>query len=69
VHRIWQMNGLARVTNGVIDIDTSANGYAVRATGDINGDGNSDIVWDRGSNSHVVWTMSSAGRTGTIKVD
>lgn len=57
----WLMNG-STVTNGVV-VGGSVSGYQVRYTGDFNGDGRWEPIYQNASGNMWVWFLGSDGAT------
>jgi hypothetical protein len=66
---IWEMNGNNRIGGGPISALTSPNvplvpgpDWKVVGTGDFNGDGNADILWQNSSTGQAsIWDLNGAG--------
>lgn len=59
----WLMNG-STVTNGVV-VGGSVSGYEIRYTGDFNGDGRWEAVYQNASGNMWVWFLAANGTTVT----
>ena len=60
---VWQMANTTIVGGGVVSFNPGPS-WLIRASGDFNGDGQSDILWQNSDGSVAVWDMNGATSIG-----
>lgn len=68
---VWLMNGVARTGTAVLWAGGTASDavWVPQATGDFNGDGQTDLVWRNSSTGRVIiWYLNGVTRTGTVAI-
>ena len=59
---LWTMNGFSIIGAGFVGATTQSSAWKVIMSGDINGDGNSDIIWQNTATGGVyAWEMGGNG--------
>jgi hypothetical protein len=68
--RVWLLDGLTQRFAGPVSGVTPniALAWTISATGDLDGNGTSDIVWRHTSGAVVAWLMDGATRVGSATV-
>ena len=63
---IWEMNGLTQIPGGSAAVGPNPGpGWAEIGTGDFNGDGHADILWQNASNGQAaIWEMNGTNVIG-----
>lgn len=65
-NRVWLMNGTNHTASQPLPTDPAFAAWKMVGTGDFNGDGNTDIVWEHPTQDHhEVWYMCGTSRIGT----
>jgi hypothetical protein len=55
---IWEMNGTTVLNHSSASVATVASQWSIQLTGDFNGDGKSDILWQDTSGDVAIWEMN-----------
>jgi len=56
---IWEMNGLSQIPGGSAEVGPNPGpGWTAIGTGDFNGDGHADILWQNADGQAAIWEMN-----------
>ena len=65
VYQIWKMNseGAEKAIKGILRMG-QRNGWTIMGTGDFNGDGMTDILWDKSQYNYEIWEINANKKKG-----